>query len=286
MAHCSLPCRSSRSRFRPAVSSVYTRFSRPAWAGIVPQPFKVAVASLIIGALAVFLGGWVQGCIGFGFAIVVAPFLLMHLPPTTVVPMICMLSLLNTSTAALHSRKHLVPGLVLPLVMGGLLGLPAGVALLTRLDGPLLKTLIGIMLVVMATALLMGWSRPVQKQRAALFFVGIVSGFLSGSTSLTGPPVILFLSSQNTPKDVFRANILAYFALASTGALSLFLLNGLLTRETVLSAALYAPIILVASYAGTKSSAYVSEAAFKRLAMGCAAVMGAVLVAQNIGSAI
>lgn len=239
-------------------------------------------SSQLIGALAVFLGGCVQGCTGFGFAIVSAPFMLMIMPPTTAVPLLCFLSLLNTTSLTVHFRRHVQPRLIAPLATGALLGLPLGTTLLTTLDGPLFRAGVGLIMVLLATALLTGWTRPIRNQRVALYSAGFLSGLLGGSTSLSGPPVILFLSNQNTPRDLFRANIVAYFALFGMAALALFSLTGLITRTVILSAVTLAPILFIGTFVGVKAARHISETAFKRFAMTCAAIMGAVLLAKNL----
>jgi len=161
-------------------------------------------------------------------------------------------------------------------------GVPIGVQALTTLDGPLFKMLVGGLMVLCSLALMSGWRIHIKNERVALYLTGFVSGVMNGSTSLSGPPVILFLSNQDTPKDVFRASIVAYFALVGVVAVAVFSYRTLITREVLGYTAAFAPAMAVGAYLGMSVSHKISEARFKQVAMGCAAVMGAILLIRNL----
>ncbi|MCH7908190.1 MAG: TSUP family transporter [Candidatus Hydrogenedentes bacterium] len=85
----------------------------------------------IVGFCAICVGGCIQGCIGFAFAMVVVPPMMMVMEPEVVVPIIMIMSILNTSWVAVQSRRDVIPGLVAPLLFGGVLGVPLGLYNLT-----------------------------------------------------------------------------------------------------------------------------------------------------------
>ena len=92
------------------------------------------MTELLLGGAAVLLASLVQGCTGFGFALVTVPVLLFFLPHTQVPPIVVMLSLLNNVIVAIESRREITPRLILPLIAGGLIGIPAGVYVLKVID--------------------------------------------------------------------------------------------------------------------------------------------------------
>ena len=157
----------------------------------------------LVGLGAFFLAGLIQGCTGFGSALVAAPCLLMYFEPTFVVPVITLMSLTNTSLVAFHARRHILPGLVGPLALGGVVGSPIGITLLVVLNPDWLKVGVAAFVVAFALVLLSGWSKPIQNPKWSLLPIGLVSGILGGTTGISGPPVILFLANQGTPKEVF-----------------------------------------------------------------------------------
>lgn len=240
------------------------------------------MAPYIVGLISFFAGGFVQGCMGFGLALIVVPPLLMVLPATTVVPTLVMLSLLNTSAMTWQLRTDVRRDLTLPLVIGAVAGLPPGIYLLTTLEGPGFRAGVGVFILVLAAVLLSGWTRPLRNPHWALYPAGFLGGLLNGSISISGPPVILFLTSQGTPKDTFRANMAAYFSLTGVLATAGFAIAGVLTREVLLYAAAVVPAAIIGTYLGVRISTRVSQEMFRRLTLLCVIVMGLVLFVRSL----
>lgn len=230
-----------------------------------------------IGLVVAFASGIIQGCTGFGLGLVAAPPLMIVLPPVAVVPVVLMMSTVNTAVAAFHARRQINPRIVIPLALGAAIGLPVGIYTLKQMDAGLFKVLVGILVLFFAAAMLAGWRRPFQNERRALLPVGLMSGFLGGSTSMGGPPVILFLANQQTPKEIFRASLLCFFFAGNCLALTLLYFNGLMTWDVVRHAAILLPGLLVGTGLGMASSHRIPELVFHRLAMILVACMGALL---------
>lgn len=240
------------------------------------------MAIYLLAACVFFLGGLVQGCMGFGFAMVVAPPLLMVMPATTVVPSLVVASLLNTSTVAWHLRRHVERGMVGRLLGGAVFGLPVGIYLLKTLEGPVFKAGVGAFMIVLAFVLLRGGFRPLREPRAALYPVGFASGFLNGSISISGPPVILFLSSQGLAREVFRGTIVTYFALSGVLALTGFIVSGVLTWEAAGFAAGMIPAVMLGTWIGIRLATGIPQRLFQRLTLLTVAGMGLVLMLRNV----
>jgi len=229
-----------------------------------------------------FLGGIIQGCMGFGLAMVVAPPMLLMMPAAFVVPLMTIASLLNTATAAVTLRRHMQPRIVGLLALGSFLGLPLGIYLLHSLDGPVFKTGVGALMVVLALLMLSGWRWQLKNPRHALVPVGFASGFLGGSVSISGPPIVLFLSNLGITRDEFRGNSLGYFTLNGAMALAGFIVSGLVTREV----AVYALALIPAVFLGTQTGLYLAprlgQVVFQRITLGAVAVMGMILLVRSL----
>ncbi len=229
-----------------------------------------------------FFGGIIQGCMGFGLAMVVAPPMLLMMPAAVAVPAMAIASLLNTGTAAWSLRRHMQPRIVLPLALGSLGGLPLGIYLLKSLDGPVFKTGVGALMVGLAVLMLSGWRWQLAKPQRALLPVGFASGFLGGSISISGPPIVLFLSNLGVSRDEFRANSLGYFTLHGTIALAGFAIAGLLTREGALYALGLIPAVFLGTQAGLHLATRMNQLLFQRITLGAVAAMGFILFARNL----
>jgi uncharacterized membrane protein YfcA len=228
------------------------------------------------------VGGMVQGCMGFGLALVVAPPLLLHMPAAAAVPMMAMASLPNTALAGWSLRRHAEPRMVWLLALGSAGGLPLGIYLLTTLDGPVFKAGVGALMVALAALMISGWRWELRRPERALLPVGFASGFLGGSISISGPPIILFLSDLGIPRDVFRANSLAYFTLHGLMQLAGFAVTGLLSREVAWRGALLIPVVFLGTQIGLRLATRLGQVFFQRVTLGAAAVMGMVLFVRSM----
>lgn len=240
------------------------------------------VTELAVGSIVFCFAGLVQGCTGFGMALVAAPCLMLTLPPTVAVPTIILLSGLNTLLVALEGRRHINPRLVGPLALGGAVGIRVGIYALEVVNPTVLKAFVGVFVFGFALVLLAGWRKPLEDPKWALIPVGLAGGFLGGSTSMGGPPVILFLASQNTPKDIFRGNIACYFFVTNCFGIGMMLMRGLITGHIVGRAAVYVPFTLLGTYLGVKLARRVPEEMFRMAVMVGLAIMGLVLFVSNI----
>jgi uncharacterized protein len=239
------------------------------------------VSVYLVAAGAVLLGGFLQGCIGFGIAMAAVPLMLLVMPAMDVVPLIAWISLANTSTMTWVLRRQVRPRMVLPLAAGCLIGVPIGVQILDAFDGPGLKAAIGALLVALSAVLFAGWSRPVRNEGAGLWSVGLLSGMMSGSTGIGGPPVVLFLSNQDTPRDVFRANIIAYFLLLCLISITVFTLRGAYDRESAGLLAVCIPAVLAGTWGGALLATRIPQELFRRITLLLSACNGLLLVIKN-----
>jgi uncharacterized membrane protein YfcA len=110
----------------------------------------------------------------------------------------------------------------------------------------------------------------------------LLSGLLGGSTSLSGPPVILFFANQGVDKRRFRANLIAYFTLLNIGSIATFGLFGLLGREVAVATAWYLPALLAGSLCGMWVARRINDRVFRRVVLVLIALIGASLVAVNL----
>jgi uncharacterized protein len=242
------------------------------------------MTALLVSFLAVFAGTFTQGCTGFGMALIAAPSLMLVLPPRAAVPVVILLSLINTVLVALDARKQVRLAIVGPLALGGAVGVFLGVQVLANVNPGLIKAFVGAGVMVFAVMLFFGWQRPVKNQKAALLPVGAASGALGASMSIGGPPVILFLSNQDLPRDAFRANLIAHFAIMNCLALIGYVVQGFITCDVLEFTAFLVPAMLAGTFIGIRLARHVPELLFKRIAVAIVFAMGLTLLITSIES--
>jgi hypothetical protein len=235
----------------------------------------------ILPAVLFFTGGVVQGAMGFGLAMVVVPPLLFFMPAAMVVPTICLSNIPNNTIAAWSLREKIQSRIVGLLGAGSATGLIGGVYLLKSLDGPPFKAFVGVLMVGIAGVLMSGWRKPLRNPNAALYPVGVLSGFLSGTIAISGPPVVLFLTNLDVDRDVFRANLFAYFGLTGSMTLIGFFVAGLLTWDIAVLALTLLPVAFIGTRIGLHLATRLHQAVFQRITLSAVATMGLILFLRN-----
>ena len=226
------------------------------------EPVLILAAAVIL-----LLSGFVQGLVGFGSALVAVPLLSFLMSPKIVVPLTLVHGLLMNMYLSVKNRSNIQRKRVLPLFLAGSLGIPFGAAILIILPANGLKVLIGIVITLFSLLLLSGFSRTLKSEGKALIPVGFASGILNGSVSMSGPPVILFLSNQRVGKVHFRANLVTYFFLLNIITFVIFYVTGVLTGEILILSIMLVPPLPVGIIIGEYLSQKVSEDWFRRIAL-------------------
>lgn len=239
---------------------------------------------ILIGLTVVFLAGLTQGVTGFGFALVSAPIMIMFISPKVVVPIIVTYGLLISLIILFECRKWLDLIRIWPLIIAGLAGVPAGAYLLSSLPAGILKVFIGSAISLFALVLLSGFRWKIENERLAFVPVGFLSGLLGGSTSMGGPPAVLFFAHQGVEKQVFRANLVAYFSVLSVGAVIAFIFNDLITAEVVNYTIIFLPAMILGALTGIKLANKVEEEVFQKIVLLVVITAGLTSIASGLGT--
>jgi uncharacterized protein len=187
--------------------------------------------TVAVAASAVFLGASLQSATGFGFALIAAPILFAALGPQQAVTAGVLVGIeVSALTLATERRMpRVLTGEAAALVAWSLPGIAIGAVALRELPDHLLSVFValgvlgGLALRLRArrariAARVSWWSRPA---------AGISSGALSTSTSLSGPPLILYLLARGVTAQQMRDTLAAIFV-----ALSVLSAPGLLATGT------------------------------------------------------
>ncbi len=238
----------------------------------------------LIGSLAAVVAGAAQSSLGFGMSMIMAPCLMFVLEPAAVVPTILLVDVFNCMLVTFRYRRHVHIRMVIPLTVGGILGVAAGIQVLTRVDPDTMRLLVGLLVLVFTVVLWSGWRRPVTESLWVTLPVGLASGFAGGTTSMSGPPVVLFMANQGHHQDIFRANLIAYFSLIEIYAIVNFWWAGALSREIVSHSAVLIPAMLLGTGIGFLLGPRIPEKIFRNLIFVVLLIIGTILVVNSLRS--
>ena len=237
----------------------------------------------MLGFISILLASIVQGITGFGFALIAVPMLSLFIPELrNITPIIVIYSFLTNIIIVYKTRQSIDLKKILPLIIFGILATPLGTYILLYVNVNTLKIIVGAIITITALAMLKNYKINIKNQNISYGVVGLLSGFLNGSTGLSGPPVVLFLTNQNTDKDVFRANLTFYGIATNIFAIILFISEGIINTSVLNFSAIYLPALIIGVFSGIRISSKINETLFKTLTIYLILFLGAYTVISSI----
>lgn len=237
---------------------------------------------LIFGMITFFASALLQGLSGFGFSILAVPLITLVLSPKVTVPILLIYSMIINIAVIYSSRKHLDFSRIWILLIFGIIGIPIGTKLLLIVNEDLLKLFIGLLILGFGLLLLKGFRKSFKNEKLSMIPIGIVSGILGGSISISGPPLIIFLSNQNVDKQTFRASLALYFFLLNIFTLPVYIYNGLITSEVISYSLKFSPGLIIGVILGNLFSHKIKEEHFKKFTLSLLIILGILAITTSI----
>jgi len=223
--------------------------------------------------ITITLACFLQGVVGFGFALVATPLALIYLEKETVVSSMLVISVVLNGFLTKKIKKPVNFKQVIPLFLASLVGMPVGIWILKAIPINLMKVLVGSLAIISTVILYFGKFRLPQKKFLTAI-AGFASGFLQTSTSMSGPPVVLLLAGQKLPKKEFRKTLVSFFFLMGIVSISLFFVSQIITLERVSFGLISIPFVFLAGFLGDKVATRVPQKVFRFLALGVVSLSG------------
>jgi len=146
---------------------------------------------------------------GYGFSIIGTPFLLLLYPAHMAIQMNIILSIFLSAFMIVSIRKGVDNELLTRLMKGSIIGLIFGIFIYLYLNIQLLKIAVGA-LILMLTGLLI-LKLTIERTKNRDFISGGISGLLTTSIGVPGPPLLLYFSGARIDQTTLRSTTLAYY---------------------------------------------------------------------------
>lgn len=244
----------------------------------------LTTSGIIAITVIVFLASMVQGLSGMGFALLTTPLVLSLLPAVVAVPFLLILSACILFLVLLDSYKHMQWKLVAPMTIAGLLGVPLGFQILQSVDTTYLKLAIGIMVSAFAVVQYVGFKLPIKNELIASPVVGFLTGVLKGSTSISGPPIALFLENQSVEKQVFRANMVGFSLVLSSTVVGLALYNDVDFSAVKSHLPMWIVVVIIGAFFGIVLSRHVPQQRFRQFTLILVFCAGIAAIVKALGA--
>lgn len=243
----------------------------------------MSAETVAAGVAIAFLAAVCQSVTGFGFALTMTPLLALAWDVKPTVATSILLGTLILFPLLAEVRGHVSVQRVSGLFLGFVVGVPPGIFLLERLDGDALRVIVAATVIVASLLLYRAPALGAGEDSIPLRFVaGALSGAIGSSTSLGGPPIVLYLMGRERDIASFRATILAFFLPASGLTLAAFAVVGQITSDVLTMSAAAAPAVATGILVGSRLRHHLDPERFRALVAvllvmtGCAVLAGSV----------
>jgi uncharacterized protein len=227
--------------------------------------------------LAMFLGGFVSGISGFAFSAIAGAILLQFYVPTFAVPLMAASALVAQLYGLINLRASMEWRKGLPLIVGGVFGIPLGLLVLKSMDPHVFRVGFGVFLAVYAAYMLFWPERLSLRQSGqnlVTAFVGFAGGFVGGLTAFPGALPTIWCDLQHLPKDAKRGMTQPYIALMQFLGFFLVLLHGDLTVDFAWKFLWGLPAVLAGCTLGLALFGKVNDLMFRRVVLSALLVSG------------
>ena len=238
---------------------------------------EILTTPWLLTVCVVLFAAFIRGVAGFGFALILAPILLHILNPIDVVAINLLLGTLSNILVLSCSVKKVNFKRILPMIISSIFGVPIGTWIITVTSPSILKILIGGVTVFFAIPLALGFNKTFKQEKLFGSISGFLSGILSSSTSLGGPPIVMFMHSQNWEKDTIHPSLATYSFFLHVWSLVAFSVSGLIGTQTIINAASLAPALLTGTGLGILIFRKINARYFRWFSLAiviCAGILG------------
>lgn len=202
----------------------------------------MSIELFLILSVVVFAAAFVQGAIGIGFALIVAPIIGLMRPDLLPVTLLILMLPLN-SLVAWRERPHVDWHGAKWITVGRFAGTFAGLWLLAALSASHLDLAVGWFTIIAAAAALI--ARPFNPNRPTALGVGLFTGITETSTGIGGPPLALLYQHASGP--VLRSTVAVCFLVGEAISLVVLAVAGRIGPEQLIAALYLCPAVLLGS---------------------------------------
>lgn len=226
------------------------------------------ILTIIVGSIAIFTASFFASVSGFGYALIATPLLSTVVPLKTTIIFILFLTMIMRVFTMYTTFHDMDIKTVATVSIGCLIGIQPGSWVLNYLSAPTLGLYLSVALLFFITLNIINFRFVIKKQTLGRLGCGIVSGFFGASTSVSGPPIVLYFLNEDMEKTLMRSNMtwIFGFTLLST-AITYFFTGAYNFVEDWTVFYYLVPANLVGVFLGERCAKKLSQELFRKLTL-------------------
>ncbi|MEP6759577.1 MAG: sulfite exporter TauE/SafE family protein [Actinomycetota bacterium] len=218
-----------------------------------------------------------QSITGFGFALIVVPGLTLLFGPKVSVVAMSSVGVPLVAWNAVRWRADIQRREAITVTLAALLGMPIGIAVLTRANDQALTAIVGVIILVLTAWLWRGLQLPTG--RTIELTAGFASGALAASVGTNGPPLVIAFQATGMAPEPFRATLQVCFFVQGAVVLLLFWSQGLFVHDVGPIVLVGLPAAALGALLGDRFASRVHQGPFRTAVLALLALSGVLAVA-------
>lgn len=228
----------------------------------------------VMGAMSL-AAGLMRGFAGFGSALMLSPLLSLHYGPVAAVLIIGIMEIAVSIQLVPRAMKDAEWPFVIPVTGAAILGMPLGVWALNVIDPRAIATFISLLVLGFVVVLASGWRYSGRQRLPVTLGIGGVCGALISSTSVGGPPILIYMMAGHQTAKQVRANIIIFFAVLEAIIPFVLWAGGKFDWGLFIQGGFYCPTYMLGAWLGSRMFRESSEILYRRIALVILTVIAA-----------
>lgn len=222
-----------------------------------------------------------QTSTGFGFSILATPFLLLLFEPADAIQINLILSLVISVLLINAIKNDINYDILKRFIIGSILGLPVGIITFMLINVGNLKMGIGLLIILLTIMLILRFR--INRSGRRDLVVGGLSGSLTSSIGMPGPPLLLYFSGTDTEKATLRGTTLAFYLFIYLASLIIQVIF-VGTNQTVWISSLWGlPLVLIGLFVGQHLFDKINQHVFRIMVYIILLITGNYLLLDSLG---
>ncbi len=231
----------------------------------------------LVLAVTVGVAAFIQGTVGMGFALIVAPVCGLIAPGLLPVALLVLMLPLNVFVTW-RERSQLDLSGAGWVTIGRTAGALLGIWVLTAITRGHLNLLIGLSTVLAAVVSLC--APAFEPGRMAFMAAGVVTGVTETATGIGGPPLALVYQHHKAP--ILRSTLALCFAVGEMISLVMFLTMGLINSRLVASTLFFFPFLAIGAGSSQLAHRHVKGSLLRTFVIVFAVASGTLIIVKSL----